>query len=274
MRIQPNPESLPAVRPAVSAPSGDNAFATALATLQSSTAETDAARERPLAERWGEYGRGATALGFGPPPDPSEFSDVPVGPDEPASPLNPSGVTTTPAFTVPGYTARGTPIPPGFYNLAYYNRYLREGGTPLEGFPLLADGATIAETYGRFGDGAVRATSFVIAPDSPDDGCEHAGETAATIASGNPPTAPGNVRGPNTERIDPANVPEPRTARSTVPSPAEGPAAARSTTVASPRSTVTDATATADEVPIATRDRGATLRAEIAALLSDLLRVT
>ena len=65
-----------------------------------------------------------------------------------------------PAFTVDGYTGRGTPIPPGFYNLAYYNQYLREGGTPLVGFPGLEPGASVMATYGTYGDGRVRATSF------------------------------------------------------------------------------------------------------------------
>src|SRR5205085_7610346 len=85
------------------------------------------------------------------------------------------------AFTVEGFTARGTPIPPGFYNLAYYNQYLRDGGTPLEGFPQLAAGATINETYGKFGDGATRATRFIAA--TPDGG-------------DTPSSAPGTVTSP------------------------------------------------------------------------------
>ena len=163
MRIEPERDPVPALRPSATASSATR-FASALATARNSVdpslpAATDPspAGETPLAERWGEYGRGATAAGYGAPPDLAQFADAPIGPDEPASPMNPSGVTTTPAFIVPGYTARGTPVPPGFYNLAYYNRYLQEGGIPLEGFPQLAEGATIRETYGVFGDGATRA---------------------------------------------------------------------------------------------------------------------
>jgi hypothetical protein len=276
MRIQPNSESPPAARPAVSAPSSGTAFATELASLQTTTGTTDAPRERPLAERWGEYGRGATALGFGAAPDASAFSDAPVGPDEPASPLNPSGVTTTPAFTVPGYTARGTPIPPGFYNLAYYNRYLREGGTPLEGFPLLADGATIAETYGRFGDGAVRATSFVTAPDAPDGECEHGPDATAGSET---PTQP--VRGPGGERVPSAAVNEAAAEpidggiadpRIIVASRTETSMSQRGPTITLPPSATVAFDSAVETAPIP--DLGATLRAEIAPLLSDLLRVT
>src|SRR6185369_14927897 len=139
MRISPDSQSLPVERPsAASGASAADGFADALTSAQKSNptdpslgAWTDKSHAgvTPRAQRWGEWGAGASAEGFGPPPDPSDFSEFPVGPDEPASPLNSSGVTTTPSFTVPGYTARGTPIAPGFYNLAYYNWYLREGGT-------------------------------------------------------------------------------------------------------------------------------------------------
>ena len=101
-----------------------------------STPSVRRSTEIPLAERWGEYGAGARPGGYGDAPDPAEFGDVPVGEDQRAHPLNPSGTSGAAApYDVPGYTTRGTPIPPGFYNLAYYQRYLREGGTPLEGFP-------------------------------------------------------------------------------------------------------------------------------------------
>jgi hypothetical protein len=135
-------------------------FASTLAGIASQAGSADPEHIRPPAERWGQYGDGAKPGGYGPPPDPAQFAQFPVGSGSPASPLNPNGITMDPAFTVDGYTGRGTPIPPGFYNLAYYNQYLREGGTPLVGFAALEPGASVTATYGTYGDGRVRATSF------------------------------------------------------------------------------------------------------------------
>jgi hypothetical protein len=162
----------------------DKGFASALASVRDATAQNaqvsrdpagDSGGETrrnpnlpvgpPLAERWGQYGPGATAAGYGATPDPSLFGGYPIGSNSPAHPLNPEGNTYTPPFTVPGYTGRGTPIPPGFYNLAYYNRYLAEGGTPIEGFDgYAASQGSLTEIYGSFGDGRARATSFVPPP--------------------------------------------------------------------------------------------------------------
>ncbi len=122
----------------------------------------------PLAQRWGEYGPGAQPGGYGDPPDPADFQDVPVGSNVPAHPLNPAGISVTePPFAVVGYTGRGTPIPPGFYNLAYYEMYLEQGGKPLLGFPAYhPEDGTLQEVYGTFGDGRPRATSFdEVAPE-------------------------------------------------------------------------------------------------------------
>jgi hypothetical protein len=162
----------------------DKGFASALASVRDASAQNAAVSRDPagstrgetrpnphhpvgppLAERWGQYGPGATAAGYGATPDSSLFSGHPVGNNSPAHPLNPEGNTYVPPFTVPGYTGRGTPIPPGFYNLAYYNRYLAEGGAPLEGFDgYAASQGSLSEVYGSFGDGRARATSFIPPP--------------------------------------------------------------------------------------------------------------
>ncbi len=298
MRIDPQRDTLPSLRPAASA-AASTRFASALAGARSAVdpslpeaADPSHAGEVPIAQRWGEYGPGATAEGYGASPDAAQFHDVPIGPDEPASPLNPSGVTTTPGFTVEGYTARGTPVPPGFYNIAYYNWYLRDGGTPLEGFPQLADGATITETYGKFGDGATRATSFIPAAPDGGDGAPPTG-TDATLTD----VATGTVVSTDvTDALDTAR------ARSAAP-PASAEAA---TTTSTTRGTTTDAVSqapsavahtprptsalaappavVADPSGAATRGTGsgaaatpangieATLRAELTTLLRDLLR--
>ncbi len=181
MRIRPSQAPATPALPTIGAasqPTEGAEFASTLADVAAKVggndggAATDASENvRPLAERWGEWGRGADADGFGPPPDPALFAGYKVGAAFRASPLNPNGITMDPAFTVPGYTGRGTPVPPGFFNLAYYNRYLREGGTPLEGFPALEAGKSLMATYGTYGDGRARATSFVASPpETPDDG--------------------------------------------------------------------------------------------------------
>lgn len=165
MRIRPTQSTtsaLPSLEGATATKGAD--FAATLADASDAGGSEDPVDIRPPAERWGEYGLGAQPGGYGPAPDPAQFAQFPIGAAARASPLNPNGTTMDPAFTVPGYTGRGTPVPPGFYNLAYYNRYLREGGTPLEGFAALEDGHSIAETYGTFGDGRARATSFVTGP--------------------------------------------------------------------------------------------------------------
>jgi hypothetical protein len=279
MRIEPDRGTLSALRPTTDSTASDTGFASALGSARNSVdpslpeaTDPSNAGVTPIAERWGEYGRGATAEGYGAPPDAAQYSDLPVGPDQPASPLNPSGVTTRPAFTVDGYTARGTPVPPGFYNLAYYNWYLRDGGTPLGGFPQLADGATISETYGTFGDGAERATSFVSAPAAGGDnpGCASAAAGTAVADAG-----------PATTGVEGA----PSTAATSVTSTLARAAAA----VAAPASTATAATPAAKaaaasdastgasiaNAPVATpatNDLAAAVRAELTTLLSDLLR--
>jgi len=183
MRIRPDqdpvgaPTSLPTR-------TRDTGFASALASAQDAELPFLSAIDtsvRPPAERWGEYGPGASPGGYGTPPDAASFADVPVGPNAPAHPLNPSGMTADPPFRVVGYTGRGTPLPPGFYNLAYYNQYLAEGGTPLEGFPALDTDATIAATYGSFGDGRARATTFAVTP--PDETPAGCGEHPATASA-------------------------------------------------------------------------------------------
>ncbi|MBI3768966.1 MAG: hypothetical protein HY271_10795 [Deltaproteobacteria bacterium] len=281
MRIEPDRDTLPALRPTANSAASDTGFASALGSARNSVdpslpVETDPsnAGTTPLAERWGAYGRGATAEGYGTPPDAAQYSALPVGPDQPASPLNPGGVTTRPAFTVDGYTARGTPVPPGFYNLAYYNWYLRDGGTPLAGFSQLADGATISETYGTFGDGIERATSFVTAPTAggDDPGCASA---AAGTAVADPATATTGVEGvaaPSTPATSVATA-SARTggAASTPSSSATAATSAPKAAAASDarsRTTIADAPATTP----ATNDLAAAVRIDLTTLLSDLLR--
>jgi hypothetical protein len=186
----------------------DQGFASALASVRDANAQNAAVSRDPAgssggetrrnpnlpvgpppAERWGQYGLGATAAGYGASPDPSLFSHHPVGGNEPAHPLNPEGNTYVPPFTVPGYTGRGTPIPPGFYNLAYYNQYLAQGGTPIEGFDgYAASEGSLSEVYGTFGDGRARATSFdppgpgeiASIPDADASGATGGGDVAIT----------------------------------------------------------------------------------------------
>jgi hypothetical protein len=267
MRIQPDHDTPPALRPSASSATAGDGFASALTSARNSVdpslpAATDRsnAGKTPLAQRWGHYGQGATAEGYGAPPDAADYSDVPVGPDQPASPLNPGGVSTTPAFVVPGFTARGTPIPPGFYNIAYYNWYLREGGTPLDGFPQLEDGATLTETYGKFGDGAKRATSFVtgLQPEV-DSQTANAAATAAMKSADTGGAA--SVAAAAT-----ANSTRTATASSNAASDTshdETPAAAAAGSVAGGGATVS----------APTTDLNAIVRAELTTLLRDLLRV-
>jgi hypothetical protein len=303
MRIDPQRDTVPAVRPTATAGSSTG-FASALASARSSVdpslpaaADPSHAGEVPIAQRWGEYGRGATAEGYGAPPDAAQFADAPIGPDEPASPLNPSGVTTTPAFTVDGYTARGTPVPPGFYNLAYYNWYLREGGTPLEGFPKLAEGATISETYGKFGDGTTRATSFIAAPADTGDGASGAppagtdagptGDTGATPPCMNVADALAHALGvararatastASSERANAASTNASATTEraaeaSSVPSRSQ--TASGSARIAASSATAAAATTVGNGGVVTTpaNDVAATLRAELTTLLRDLLR--
>jgi hypothetical protein len=172
MRIDPDQQISARLRQVTtSSPATDSGFASALADASETGAASADVRdkggrqtvtERPPAEQWGQYGLGASVAGYGDPPDPSLYASVPVGLNAPAHPLNPEGNTTTEVpFTVPGYTGRGTPIPPGFYNLAYYNRYLAEGGTPLEGFDAYdAANGSLTDVYGSFGDGRTRAIAF------------------------------------------------------------------------------------------------------------------
>ena len=161
MRIDPEQQTITRARQTeTSTRTADQGFASTLAAARNANA---ADATRPAAEQWGQWGRGATPAGFGPAPDPAQFAHHETGPGTPAHPLNSRGNTApNSAFTVPGYTVRGTPIPPGFYNLAYYNQYLREGGTPLVGFEAYdpANGS-LTDVYGSFGDGRERATSFV-----------------------------------------------------------------------------------------------------------------
>ena len=316
MRIDPQRDTIPAVQP--SSTGGASAgFASALTSARNTIdpslpASTDRGQvgKVPIAQQWGQYGTGAGPEGYGAPPDPAQFADVPIGPDEPATPLNPSGVTTTPGFTVDGYTARGTPIPPGFYNLAYYNWYLRQGGTPLEGFPQLADGATITETYGKFGDGATRATSFITAPaDGSDpgnalsgggsdpvgdpgatpppfamlaDALTHALDVARTRTAGSTgPIASGSGVDPVPAAPASANrapvaisATSSQRAAETLSPPVSQQTASPSAAGAASRSASTTATtvATAGVAPSAVNDLEATLRADLATLLNDLLR--
>ena len=166
-----------------------------------------------------------------------------------------------PAFTVPGYTGRGTPIPPGFYNIAYYNLYLREGGTPLEGFPLHTPGTSLTATYGTFGDGRPRATSFGGEPPNHDGPCvtdppaaeQPAPETGSVALATRVPTESGST------------TREPRRAEPRDAAPA--PAAAASKQGAGPDRVPPSYIATA-----ATARALAQLRADLEALLDDLIR--
>jgi len=276
MRIEPKRETIAALQPTTSTDDTDS-FTDALASAQGSFSETpsiadDAAnadKAPPLAQRWGQYGLGATKAGFGT-PNPDLYADAPVGPNAAASPLNPGGVTTTPSFVVSGYTGRGTPVPPGFYNIAYYNLYLQQGGTPLEGFPQMEDGSTLSATYGTFGDGATRATSFLTghvdnSTDTPDAAA--GADTAAAASAAN------------------ALINAAAAAASPAPAAAAAPAAA-STDAATKIAAVSHATtstlagaagkpaATTDPSPQATTTASGAdlLRTELAALLGDLLR--
>ena len=275
MRIEPKRETIAALQPTTSTDDTDS-FTDALASAQGSFSETpsiadDAAnadKAPPLAQRWGQYGLGATKAGFGT-PNPDLYADAPVGPNAAASPLNPGGVTTTPSFVVSGYTGRGTPVPPGFYNIAYYNLYLQQGGTPLEGFPQMEDGSTLSATYGTFGDGATRATSFLTGhvDDSTDTPAAAGADTAAAASAA-------------TALINAAAA-----AASPAPAAAAAPAAASkdaATKIAAVSHATTSTLAVAAGTPAATADpspqatttaSGADLlRTELAALLGDLLR--
>ena len=170
MRIRPDLDPASMLAPATR-PAQDRGFSALLALANDSAGvpggHVEMPEGPPPAEQWGTYGFGGSR-GLRRPARSRGYADVPVGAGAPASPLNPSGVTTDPAFTVPGYTGREHPVPPGFYNIAYYQEYLAKGGTPLEGFPELDGGATLAATYGAFGDGRARATSFAPTPEVPD----------------------------------------------------------------------------------------------------------
>lgn len=267
MRIEPKRETIAALQPTTSTDDADG-FADALASAQGPFSETpsiadDAAnadKAPPLAQRWGQYGLGATKAGFGT-PNPDLYADAPVGPNAAASPLNPGGVTTTPSFVVSGYTGRGTPVPPGFYNIAYYNLYLQQGGTPLEGFPQMEDGSTLSATYGTFGDGATRATSFLTGQVDDSTDTPEANAGADPVAAASAATALVNA---SAAAANPAAAATPAAtkiaavshAATSTPAGASAPAA---TTDPSP-----DATTTASGADL--------LRTELAALLGDLLR--
>jgi hypothetical protein len=291
MRIGPDQDPVGAPTTLPTRPR-DTGFASALASVQDaelpvlSTIDTSGP---PPAERWGQYGAGAWPGGYGTPPDPTSFADVPVGQNAPAHPLNPSGMTMDPPFRVVGYTGRGTPVPPGFYNLAYYNRYLAEGGTPLDGFPALDSGATIAATYGTFGDGRARATSFAVTPtDEMPGGCgDHpaAASTAASVATAAvAPDAPARTAvAPASAGTDAAAVPATGSAERAVAGDSSVPAAAddRAPAVLAQAAGGDGAAIAGDGTLAAPRldvlagngdaIRGA-LRAELASLLGDLLR--
>jgi hypothetical protein len=201
VRIDSDQQITAPARQAANSRTTDKGFASTLAAARDTNSDgilppVDPPAERPPAERWGQYGPGATAAGYGPPPDPATFSAHPTGTNAPAHPLNPSGNTTSrPPFTVPGFTPRGTPIPPGFYNLAYYNQYLAEGGTPLVGFPeYRPEVASLAETYGQFGDGRERATSYVGGLVQPNDTTAVAdASTRVAAETAPPPPAPASA---------------------------------------------------------------------------------
>ncbi len=288
MRIEPDRNTLPALRPTADSASTAG-FASALSSARNSAdpslpeaTDKSHAGETPIAEQWGQYGSGATADGYGAPPDASLYRDAPIGPHESASPLNPSGVTTTPAFTVDGYTARGTPVPPGFYNLAYYNWYLRDGGTPLPGFPTLADGATITETYGKFGDGTERATSFATAAGA---GTASSGGITTLAAAGSAAASVDTVSAPtSTAATSVASTParvaasvaasaRPTTSSPSYATPAASVAASTTSATTSAAADDGDTVANAAGTTAQATDLGAALRAELTTLLGDLLRV-
>lgn len=259
MRIEPEQQAAARLRLATNTRQEDRGFAATLAVVRDGATgdaasghiapRTDEPKVPPPAERWGEYGLGATVAGYGSPPDPALFAHHAVGETEPAHPLNPRGNTTTPAFTVAGFTGRGTPIPPGFYNLAYYNRYLAEGGTPIEGFPgYTPEAGTLTDVYGAFGDGKARATSFPLA-------------IAAAAEPVEPPAAPATA---------PAVAAEP-SAPAPVAATGDAGRVAASAGAAEPAL----ASAPATEAPAAEVVLAATLRAarlSLQALLDDLLR--
>ncbi|HEY2388632.1 MAG TPA: hypothetical protein VGK30_16875 [Candidatus Binatia bacterium] len=291
MRIEPKREVLTAQQPTTSAEEADG-FADALASAQGSFSETpsiaddaaNAGKAPPLAQRWGQYGLGATKAGFGT-PNPDLYSDAPVGANAPASPLNPGGETTTPSFVVSGYTGRGTPVPPGFYNIAYYNMYLEQGGTPLVGFPQMEDGSTLSATYGTFGDGAERATSYLtgFVDDTPDAPAPDTSAAAAQTASADTSTtiasalaalvnaAAAKSGGSATETAASAATASDTAAPATTPPAAAAvTAVAAATTPAAAGGDTPGSTAAASSAPPASGSD--LLRTELAALLNDLLR--
>jgi len=275
MRIEPKRETIAALQPTTSTDDTDS-FTDALASAQGSFNETpsiaDAAanadKAPPLAQRWGQYGLGATKAGFGA-PNPGLYADAPVGPNAAASPLNPGGVTTTPSFVVSGYTGRGTPVPPGFYNIAYYNLYLQQGGTPLEGFPQMEDGSTLSATYGTFGDGATRATSFLTgqvddSSDTPEAGADTAAAASAATALINAAVA----------AASPAPAAAAAAPAAAATDAATKVAAASHAATSTPDGAASTPAATTDPSPEATMTASGAdlLRTELAALLGDLLR--
>ncbi len=278
MRIEPKRDTLASPQPAASAASDDD-FARELKTATGPFHDTPsiapfAKREGPPpAEQWGTYGLGATEEGYGT-PNPGLYADAPVGPDKPASPLNPNGVTMTGPFLVSGYTGRGTPIPPGFYNLAYYNMYLREGGTPLVGFPELEAGANITETYGTFGDGAKRATSYLTGlvdtstPDAPAATDAPAADAVTASAELAPAATPAATARATAASPTPASVIQAATKIATAAASGNETAAAAEAGAPAPAAALPAATTV-----LASRDAAATLlRSELSALLADLLR--
>ena len=300
MRIEPKREVQTALQPTTSAADEADSFADALASAQNPFDETpsiaddaaNAGKAPPLAQRWGQYGLGATAAGFGA-PNPDLYADMPVGANAPASPLNPGGETTTPSFVVSGYTGRGTPVPPGFYNIAYYNMYLEQGGTPLVGFPQMQDGSTLSATYGTFGDGATRATSYLTGLVGDSSGTPASGPSAATdaatggaapsagtgttvasalaaLVSAAAPSNGGTSNGSGTETG--ANA---ATASDAGASPATAAAAPATVTPAAASATSQAASSAASDTASSTPAPASgadLLRTELAALLGDLLR--
>jgi hypothetical protein len=303
MRIEPKREVLTVAQPTTSSVDEADSFADTLASAQSPFDETpsiaedaaNAGKAPPLAQRWGEYGIGATKAGYGA-PNPDLYADMPTGPNAPASPLNPGGETTTPSFVVSGYTGRGTPVPPGFYNIAYYNMYLEQGGTPLVGFPQWQDGSTLSATYGTFGDGAERATSYLTGLVTDPSNTPASAATAATDPTANAAAASagagtgttvasalaalvnaaaasngGTSNGSATETGATAANASDTAAPATTPAAAPAAVtqvAASTTTQASSGATANDA-ASSTAAPATGADL---LRTELAALLGDLLR--
>ncbi len=269
MRIEPEQQIAARARQPESSRSVDKGFASTLtAARDASTAGPPTVDpNRPAAEQWGQWGQGATPAGFGPAPESAQFAHHPTGPDAGAHPLNSRGNTVAnPAFTVPGYTTRGTPVPPGFYNLAYYNQYLAEGGTPLVGFDAHdpANGS-LTDVYGSFGDGRERATSFVNGLIGAEGATPQAAATVVALE-----TAAGSARAPiATEQAAASVAAEPTRA----PAPA-APDPAREPVVPSASAATSNDTPTAiDARTLLTDTAQQAARLALQTLLDDLLSI-